>query len=69
MKFIICWLFLKFVQLFLTFQKIKVSETGFAAGTPHLTLADLTMMCNFSSMVETNLYPELFQDFPELKRW
>jgi hypothetical protein len=48
---------------------LQVSETGFAAGTDHLTLADLTFMCNFSSLVETNLYPELFNDFPELKTW
>jgi hypothetical protein len=50
-------------------EHLQVSETGFAAGTDHLTLADLTFMCNFSSLVETNLYPELFNDFPELKTW
>jgi hypothetical protein len=47
----------------------QVSETGFAAGTSHLTLADLTFLCNFSSLVETNLYPELFEDFPAMKSW
>ena len=47
----------------------QVSKTGFAAGTDYLTLADLTFICNFSSMVETNLYPEIFEDFPHLKVW
>jgi hypothetical protein len=34
-----------------------------------MTLADLGFLGNFASLVATNLYPNILEDFPALKLW
>lgn len=43
--------------------------TGYFGETDHMTLADLAFLGNFASLVATELYPNILEDYPSLKLW
>ena len=58
------------LQEVLGFMNEKVKKTGFASGTDHLTLADLSYLATTSTLVAcgiTDLPPELDQWYQKVK--
>ena len=46
-----------------------ISQTGFAAGTNELTLADIAFMATLSTIISTGIVPDFNDRFPELKAY
>ncbi len=51
----------------LNFFQNYYRKTGFAAGTPHATLADLSLAVSFATLQATGLFD--LSEFPDLEPW